>query len=368
MGLWDWIVGAFTNPVHDVGSSSQQMHSSSTSAPAAVLDESAKHVTALLEPRDRAERTPEELVADEGERWWRPADATLIEPPGLQEQPRTADLRALENLLVSHFDGHDLSMPPLQQTAQRVMAQLRKKKTGFSEVAKVIADDQVMAAALLRMANSPLYRGLHKTTTLQNAITRLGAKALHTLMMHQSLRAITMDSTGEMGHLTTILWSRSVASGCIMRKLGPLANMDEDDAFLTGLLHDIGNVIVLRVLQEHRAVANYELDLAAFDYLCHESHQEFGELIAIEWKLPEQLTSLISCHHSYPDDDDPLRTPRLLLQVTDMANSLLGYTDWQPFDLMNTRAVQDLGLADRREFTNCLEELPEIIRESIEML
>ena len=258
-------------------------------------------------------------------------------------------------------------MPPLLHVAQRVSELLRTKKAGFGDVATAIADDQVMAAALLRMANSPLYRGLHKITTLQNAITRLGAKALRTLMVHQSLRAITIDA-GDMNDLATMLWARSLASGCIMRKLGPLAKMDEEDAFLTGLLHDIGNVIVLRIMLDNHAVAQYDLDAPTFDYLCFETHQEFGELIATEWKLPAQLTSLISSHHAYPDDDDACLTPRLLLQVTDMITSLLGYAEEQPFDLMNARAVKQLGWSDRPDFIRVLQELPELIEESIATL
>ena len=50
--------------------------------------------------------------------------------------------------------------------------------------------------------------------------------------------------------------------------------MDEEDAFLTGLLHDIGNVIVLRIMLDNNAVAQYDLDASTFDYLCFETHSE----------------------------------------------------------------------------------------------
>lgn len=362
MGLWQWIVGAVT----EQGEGAPPTAGGQSASTGRVA--SAGQATAVAELPCENEHDQLDSFTENPACWWQKDGATLTEPPPVKKPIFEAEAHALENLLVSHFDGHDLSMPPLLHIAQRVTNILRKKKTGFGEVAEAISDDQVMAAAVLRMANSPLYRGLHKITTLQNSITRLGAKALRTLMVHQSLRAITFDAGGDMAEFAAMLWARSLASGCIMRKIGPLVGMDEEDAFLTGLLHDIGNVILLRIMLDNDAVAQYELDTPTFEYLCYESHQEFGELIAAEWKLPTQLTSLISSHHAYPEDDDPHRSPRLLLQVTDMITSMLGYAQEHPFDLMNTRAVKDLGWTDKPAFTRVLQELPEMIEESVATL
>ena len=153
-----------------------------------------------------------------------------------------------------------------------------------------------------------------------------------------------------------------------MHGLSDFVDIDKDEAFLIGLLHDIGYVMVLRIVLGDKLSPKYETDSDTFDYLCYECHQEFGELIANAWSLPSNLKAIISDHHRHPDQDDPLRTYRLLVELIDMVNSLLGYASYRPYDLLRSRAVTELGLADNDKFVAFLEELPDMIYESVEML
>jgi HD-like signal output (HDOD) protein len=231
--------------------------------------------------------------------WWAPEGATLVEPLEVQRPELTTEARALENLLVSHFDGHDLNMPMLVQGAEQVLGRLRNPDCNLAEVSHDIANDPVIAASVLRMANSPLYRGLNKITALQPAVTRLGVKALRVLMMHISLRAAIFQGKGR-DEWAERIWAGSQASAVIMHSLSAFTRVDENDAFLLGLLHDIGQVIVLRVVRTNQALSGAEIDDDTFDYLCHECHQEFGELVAAAWELPSTFRSLIADHHAYP--------------------------------------------------------------------
>jgi HD-like signal output (HDOD) protein len=234
-------------------------------------------------------------------------------------------------------------------------------------VAGDISEDQVIAAAVLRMANSPLYRGLDRINGLSQAVVRLGGNAIRTLMLQQSLRAVAFQSHGGYAY-AEMLWTRAMAAGCIARGLGPFAGIDEESAFLMGLLHDIGGVIVVRAAHSQRQIAGYDVPEGDFEYLCHQCHQEFGELIAENWQLPDDLKSIITDHHRYPEPDDPLRSSRLLMMLTDMITSMMGYAP-QPvtggYDLINSRPVLDLGLADNPQFRQYLDELPDRLEESV---
>ena len=152
-----------------------------------------------------------------------------------------------------------------------------------------------------------------------------------------------------------------------MRELSRFTTLDQEDAFLIGLLHDIGSVIVLRIAQAQKRYSGYEVDVDSFDYLCYECHQEFGELVAEQWHLPEALKALIADHHTYPSSDDPLRVERLQLQVADMINSLLGYARPASYHLLEARAVQELGLAERGDFAAFLNELPDTVEEALDI-
>jgi HD-like signal output (HDOD) protein len=357
MGFWTWLFGE-TRETPDRGYRTRQGGSgygSRAANPSAV---------ATLEPADAAAAERAE-AADRP--WWAPEGASLVEPAPVERPDLSTEARALEGMLISHFDGHDLNMPPLPRVVERVLGRLADPKSGLSKVADDIAEDQVIAAAVLRMTNSPLYRGLHKITALRPAAARLGVKALRTLMMHESVRAAMFRGAGKGSELARMLWRCAFAAACIMRELSRFTTVDEEDAFLIGLLHDIGSVIVLRIAQTQKQHTGYEVDVDTFDYLCYECHQEFGELVAEQWHLPETLKTLIADHHTYPSSDDPLRIERLQLQVTDMVTAMLGYAPSASYDLREARAVIELGLADRGDFVAFLDELPERVEEVLDI-
>jgi len=356
MGLWSWII----NKLNEEDSTPP-----GRDGEPAVGFASAKDAAVAVADSTDAPGRADEGEPEEEDKWWAPADATLTEPPEVERPDLSTEARAIENLLISHFDGHDLSMPPLLPVAETVLPRLSNPRCELPAVANTLSEDQVIAAALLRMANSPLYRGLTKITALRPAITRLGVRALRTLLMHESLRAAMFHRKGGDRELAKAVWRRSLASGCIMRGLSGFTDIDVEDAFLIGLLHDIGDVIVLRVLCGEQVGQRYEIDLNAFEYLCYECHQEFGELIADAWSLPPHLKAIISNHHTYPQPDDPLRTARLQLQITDMINALLVYAPYHPYNLLESRAVCDLGLADRDDFMAFLKHLPDEVDETV---
>jgi HD-like signal output (HDOD) protein len=274
-------------------------------------------------------------------------------------------VRSLEARLVSYFDGHDLTMPPMPRVAERVLKALRDPKCSMTELAKVLSEDQVTAADVLRLVNSPLYRGAYKITTLQGAVTRLGTQILRTLMLHQSLRSVMFPKKSEAHGLARMLWSRSLASGCVMRELAPLIQMDGEDAFTLGLLHDIGSVIVLRTVSEQESVSHHWLDEEVFEYLCYETHQEFGELIAEEWQLPETIKAIVASHHSAPAADDPLAKQRWLTLFSDMICQMTGYGPPRQYDLLASEPAWALGLAEHPDTVRVLRALPDRVSSTL---
>jgi HD-like signal output (HDOD) protein len=321
--------------------------------------------TATLEPG----QGPSPGADQESEaKWWAPQDAALTELAGIPRPTMLAEGRALENLLIGYFDGHDLTMPPMPVVAERVLRKLQDRDWTSASLATQIAEDQVIAAAVLRAANSPLYRGVNKVASLQEAVGRLGANAIRTLMMHQSLHAVTFQARGHNRRLADMLWRRSLASAHIMQGLAKLVRVDPQKAFLIGLLHDLGNVVVLRIARTEEALTRWAVDAETFEYLCFECHQEFGELVADAWNLPSYLKGLISNHHSYPGRDDPLRVERLSLHLTDMMNAMLGYAPSGNYDLIGCGASQDLGLSQQPAYHSFLDKLPEQVEQACECL
>ena len=230
-------------------------------------------MTAVAErPATQEQASPD---SDSGQTpWWTPQADSLLEPAESQPPEPAAAALVLENLLVSHFDGHDLSVPTLHSVVERVLPRLRGSDCNFAAIARDITEDQVLTAVVLRTVNSPIFRGVEKISSVQRAVARLGTRTLHSLLMHQSLRGAIFDRRGAASGFAELLWRRSLASACIMRGLARFGRLDEDEAYLLGLLHDIGSVIVLRIVRTEEKGGFADVDLDTFEYLCRQSHQE----------------------------------------------------------------------------------------------
>ena len=348
MGFWSWLFGSISEPNALAPTEPGCRRSPGDSGGA---------VTAV------AERPEPPSEADPGDPdgtfpWWTPQPESRIEPCEPRLPDPAGDALALENLLVSYFDGHDLTMPTLHHVAERVLPKLRGSTCDLVAISRDIAEDQVLTAAVLRTVNSPMYRGTEKISSVQRAVTRLGVRPVRALLMHQSLRSAVFDRRGGVNQFAEMLWRRSLASACIMQGLARLTGVDEEESYLIGLLHDIGSIIVLRILCAEEKGGFVAMDLDTFEYLCQQSHQEFGELIANAWTLPPDVKALIAAHHVHPESTDPLRIQRLMLILTDMIASILRFAPPEDYNLIQCRAAVDLGLTGRSSYTDWLTALP----------
>jgi HD-like signal output (HDOD) protein len=355
MGLWNWLTKTLSTP----SPTAPREHSPSKFADAV------RSGGAAIAQMDGMDSESVAIGEPEVAGWWSPVGVTQTEPLCPAAVNLSTEARALEERLISHFDGHDLVLPPMPRVADKVLKRLRDARSGAAQIAKDLSEDPVIAGDVLRMSNSVLYRGAEKITTLPAAVARLGNNALRTVMMHQSLRAAVFYAKGETLEFAKLVWANCLASGVVMRDLAALVREREEDAFMAGLLHDIGNVIVLRFTHEQSKLSHSWLDLPTFEYLCHESHQELGELIGQGWQLAPTLQSLISDHHSIPADDDPLKKDRWMLIATDMICQMLGYGPEAEYDLLHSRPFRELNLSERADVVAWLKKLPQRVEEAV---
>lgn len=345
MGWWDWLFKTISRSA--AGAPVERCKSTRSAAEAGA-------VALSTAPTD----TTFDRLESESDLWWTPKDHALLDPVDVRPAGGKQSVQFLENILVSHFDGHDLTMPQLNNMAEQILPKLRGAKCDLKTVGREIAGDQLLSAAVLRTANSPMFRGVANTTTVPAAVTRIGIKSLRTILLHQSVRSAIFTKNSQTKYFANILWRKSLADACVMRGLAGLMRMDEDDCHLIGLMHDIGSVLVLRIMNDQMKSGCPSIDHQSFEYLRLQTHQEFGELIAKAWQLPPDLSQLIMNHHSYPTAGDELATQRWMLILTEMIGAML-YSDEPPnYDLIQCRPASELELSARMEYHDWLSDLP----------
>jgi putative nucleotidyltransferase with HDIG domain len=213
-------------------------------------------------------------------------------------------------------------LPPLSNSAMRVSTLVQDVNSSTNSIAQAIGFDPVLTARILRAANSPLYAMERRVTTLPSAVNTLGNRTLYALAII-STASDTFDASLRRNPAGQKLWSHLVTTGLVARELSRLLGMrGSDEAFLCGLLHDIGKLVMLKHHEELYArldeVVNEEESLMLEQELYGYTHAQVGALITKHWGLPEEIGYAIYSHHQ-PSE---ARQHQFMARLVDVANQL----------------------------------------------
>jgi putative nucleotidyltransferase with HDIG domain len=216
---------------------------------------------------------------------------------------------AASNLALQRaFSGRDellASIPSLPAVLQSLLNELDQPadKVNLSRVADMIGRDEALAAQCLRMANSALFsrRGPPKDT-LRGAVRTLGTARIRDIAVSCGLMRIVPSSTGALDPMR--FWQHSLACAIVSRKLARSVGFgDPEEAYLAGLLHDIGYIVNLIVLPRETSAALEraqreglfagEVEYSDLGF----THCQSGEILARQWRLADTLVEVILCHH-----------------------------------------------------------------------
>lgn len=194
------------------------------------------------------------------------------------------------------------ALPSLPQVALRVIELSQKENTSCDELARVIEHDQGLAAKILRTANSSFYGLRRPCATVNQAVVMLGFSSVKSLALGFSLVGMFTPNAASTFDYTAY-WRRGLYTAVAARRIAAEAGRyDGDEAFLGGLLQDIGMMAMYRALGErylrvldltgndHRTLVRFELSELEVQ------HPEVGALLARRWKLPDALVMPIKYH------------------------------------------------------------------------
>jgi putative nucleotidyltransferase with HDIG domain len=192
-------------------------------------------------------------------------------------------------------------LPTMPNVAALVVEKLSEVGSSPQEIHHLISKDQALAARVLRIANSPIY-GYPKTINrLTEAITIMGYNSIRALV----LTSVYNDFFKSFGLTEKLLWEHSLACAAISQRIAKSIKFSNiEEAFLVGLMHDIGKVILnLRVPQKmsHIVQEVYNTQQSTFSELEEESfgftHSEVGQAIAGKWNFAKEIEEAIGNHH-----------------------------------------------------------------------
>ncbi|HET7809778.1 MAG TPA: response regulator [Steroidobacteraceae bacterium] len=195
-------------------------------------------------------------------------------------------------------------LPTLPATYQRLVACLKSPDADMDDVAKIIAMDPAMSARLLKVVNSA-YFGLAKPVVdVARAGTLLGLDRIMSLVLGQGIFS-GGDAPQVRGFSLEALWSHSIATATAAHRIAIDEGLDKElvsAAFLAGMLHDIGKLVLAigmpeeyaRVLEMARGRPGSEREIETLELQA--AHTDVGAYLVGLWGLPNTIAEAIAFH------------------------------------------------------------------------
>ena len=258
----------------------------------------------------------------------------------------------LETMIMSASD-----LPTIPVVAAKVMQLIESGTASAEELAKVVASDPAVAARVLKISNSSFYGCQRQIQTLSHAVMILGFNTLKSLVVAASVKQVYRPY----GLTEKMLWEHSFGAGLAARVIATGTRLvNEEEAFLGGLFHDIGKIIMnsLDSQQYQRVVQKCfndggsfrEAEQQVFSY----DHAEVGGLVIRKWNFPEILMHAVLNHHreeSPPDEDLYQMRLTAVVSAANLCCHRLGIGVREPeegLQLHGSAAARQLGIDEEK--------------------
>jgi len=212
-----------------------------------------------------------------------------------EDQEQKSILDSLEKIL---------ELPTISPVYTQIEMLVSRKETSAEDVARVIEIDVSITAKVLRLSNSAFFGFTRRINSVKDAVSLIGFQSVRAAVAAVS----TFEAMGRIeasSHFNREgFWVHSIGCSAIAKLLANKLEMDPDQAFVAGLLHDLGKVVLdgffpeifaqaLQAAREgNRSLIEVEKELLPV------THEEVGRHLGERWNLPEPLLDVIGAHHS----------------------------------------------------------------------
>lgn len=210
--------------------------------------------------------------------------------------------KPLVRLIQERLEGNLQELPVFHTVAVKLQQLLSSRSFEIDDVIELISEDQSLSGRVLKVANSSYYAGLNKIATIKDAIIRLGAQEIANMAMLASQFEFYNSPNETLNRLMQSLWGHALACAVgakwLTRKAGYPGMASE--AFMGGLMHDIGSLALLKVLDDIQK--SKESSVLFSDQLISEimeaMHEEVGYNLMKAWNFPDFYCDIAKNHHA----------------------------------------------------------------------
>jgi len=214
------------------------------------------------------------------------------------------------------LDHNRLILPSLPDIALKVRQAVNKEDASAQEIANIITTDAVISTRLIQVANSPLYSGNTEIKSIQLAISRLGNNTILTLVTSLAMRQLFSTQSKALKEHYKKIWSNSVNVASISSALASfMPHLSADEAMLAGLMHQIGKLPILVLVENLPEFKNHPDRL---EKLLEKAHPPIAKMIMKAWHVPEDL-KLVASEYGNVNYNSGIDSPASYVDVVQVA-------------------------------------------------
>ncbi|MBN1436437.1 MAG: HDOD domain-containing protein [Sedimentisphaerales bacterium] len=278
--------------------------------------------------------------------------------------------------VTQEFVNQTTEIATLPEITLKIMEVVQDPRSTAHDLHKIVSNDPALSARILRVVNSAFYGLPGQIGSIDRAIMLLGLNAVKNIAIAASLSKMFKNSVVCDDFSGKDLWTHSVAVGASNKLLTAAMGLAlPDEAFLAGLIHDLGLVAIMQCAPE-KLPQIVELTRTGISFIKAEQqilgsdHQEIGAALAKRWKFPKSF-QLVTMNHHHPEELE--RKSRLLAVVTHIsdiscAQRGLGVTVTAETQEVDNTFLKEIEIpaAKLEEILSGLEDELEVVRSMIE--
>jgi putative nucleotidyltransferase with HDIG domain len=228
---------------------------------------------------------------------------------------------AVHDRLIERLSSNSLELPVLPEVASQVVTLSNDPSADTRRLAQLIQRDQAMAGHLMRMANSPFYSPKIPLVSLDQVVSRMGMKRIREIALIISCQSKVFKVPG-FEPLVKSHFRHSLAAAAFAQEIARSRRWNVEEAFLCGLLHDVGWPVLLQELVDLYKACDVPFDLATAESVISALHTRIGSDLVKHWSLPARLGDTILYHH----DPTASTTAAQTAMMTNLADDLAHLT------------------------------------------
>ncbi|KPP98123.1 HDOD domain-containing protein [Marinobacter sp. HL-58] len=249
--------------------------------------------------------------------------------------------------LTDAIENDKLVLPTLPEVALQVREIAENEDSAILDLVKVISNDTALSARIIRVCNSPLFRGSRAIENLNMAVSRLGMAYTSNLAMGLAMEQMFQATSDMIDKRLRATWQKSTEVAGVCHVLAQhYTKLKPDQATLAGLVHLIGVLPILRYVEDR----DIQISSIMLDNVIDEIHPRIGTAILQKWDFPKELQNVpleyANLHREVPAPD--------YADLVLVANlQLVAGTDhpWTEVDWKTISAFDRLGLDPEVDMT-----------------